>query len=145
MKNGRDEHSQPRELAASGVGGVRERTWCGRTKMSALAPSTALDRSGSAIMFSPSVIPGRYFTFSCFSLMISVNLRPWNCVKRRHEEVVSLLKIIDCWRACEDAGAYLLFEAPHVHFGLEAVATLLHVLPNEVCDSRAPISAAYRG
>lgn len=47
--------------------------------MRAFAPSTALERSGSATTLSPSEMPGRYLTFSCFSLMTSVSLRPSYC------------------------------------------------------------------
>lgn len=40
------------------------------------ASLSAFARSGSARTLSPSCTPGRYFTFSFFSLMISVSGRP---------------------------------------------------------------------
>ena len=112
--------------------------------MRAFAPSMALGRSGSAMMLSPRVIPGRYFTFSCFSLMISVNLRPSNCFHwaRFASISVSPRTLHTPGHAREKASTHLLLEAPHVNFGLEAVAALLDVLADEVCNGRSPVATA---
>lgn len=58
-------------------GRVKKRTWCGRTKMSTVAPSTAAARSPSAVTFEGSLTPGRYLTFSCSWLMTSVRHASW--------------------------------------------------------------------
>jgi hypothetical protein len=42
----------------------------------------------------------------------------------------------------ERASTHLLLEAPHVNFGLEAVAALLDVLSDEVCNGRSPVATA---
>mmetsp|Transcript_8613 Transcript_8613/g.25309 ORF Transcript_8613/g.25309 Transcript_8613/m.25309 type:complete len:484 (-) Transcript_8613:110-1561(-) len=55
------------------------RNWCGVTKMSSVAPLTALMMSGSATTLLVNVLPLRYLTFSCFSLMMSVRFLPSTC------------------------------------------------------------------
>lgn len=57
----------PRQVIAS-----RLLTWWGSTKMRIVASLTARARSPSATMFSGSLTPGRYLTFSCSVLMSSV-------------------------------------------------------------------------
>mmetsp|Transcript_20704 Transcript_20704/g.43307 ORF Transcript_20704/g.43307 Transcript_20704/m.43307 type:complete len:241 (-) Transcript_20704:251-973(-) len=57
------------------VGSNLGRNWWGRTKMRRVASLQASARSATARTFSGSLIPGRYLTFSCSSLMTSVSLR----------------------------------------------------------------------
>lgn len=49
---------------------------CGSTKIKMSASLQASKISGTAITLVGSLCPGRYLTFSCSVLMISVNLRP---------------------------------------------------------------------
>eukprot|EP00756_Hemistasia_phaeocysticola_P023115 Hpha_TRINITY_DN15871_c1_g3::TRINITY_DN15871_c1_g3_i1::g.187768::m.187768 len=51
-------------------------TWCGMFTTIMSASLTHSAASAVATMFSGSLYPGRYFTFSCAVLMISVSLRP---------------------------------------------------------------------
>mmetsp|Transcript_90198 Transcript_90198/g.259939 ORF Transcript_90198/g.259939 Transcript_90198/m.259939 type:complete len:304 (-) Transcript_90198:1142-2053(-) len=60
------------------------KNWCGSTKTKMLALFTASTASGSATTLCGSGKPGKYFTFSCSVLMISVNLRPSICSSCTH-------------------------------------------------------------
>ena len=57
-------------------GQIRLRNWCGSTNTSIVAPLAALARLGLATTLVGSLAPGRYLTFSCVVLMISVRLLP---------------------------------------------------------------------
>mmetsp|Transcript_20685 Transcript_20685/g.53450 ORF Transcript_20685/g.53450 Transcript_20685/m.53450 type:complete len:217 (+) Transcript_20685:753-1403(+) len=66
------------------LGTVRGRNWWGSTKISSVASFTAFSRLGSATMLVGSLMPGRYLTFSCVSLIISVRFFPSICSSNTH-------------------------------------------------------------
>merc|ERR1719443_2086514 len=65
-------------LTASAVLGMN---WWGKTQTSTFAPDTASLTSVIAFTFFGSVMPGKYFTFSWSSLMISENVKAITDVK----------------------------------------------------------------
>ena len=71
--------------------------WCGRTKTSAVASRTAEAMSGSATTFSGSLMPGKYLTLTCCSLMISLSGRPSTCSSCVNIRIVGS-KRDACWR-----------------------------------------------
>mmetsp|Transcript_11883 Transcript_11883/g.27840 ORF Transcript_11883/g.27840 Transcript_11883/m.27840 type:complete len:337 (-) Transcript_11883:36-1046(-) len=58
------------------IGVILSRNWCGMTTMRSVASRTASAMSATARTFEGSVIPGRYLTFSCLVLMMSVSFWP---------------------------------------------------------------------
>lgn len=77
--------------ATTGIiwGQSRDKNWCGSTNTSSVAPSAALDSSGTATTLGGSRVLGRYFTFTWVVLMISVSFSPLICSSYTHMLTVS--------------------------------------------------------